>query len=133
VTALGNWTTTKIPYMLLATWNDYEEGTEHESGIDNCYDGPQVSYQTNSTTAIQWSLVAKSGTSPNTNTIHNYVVWVEPSGHTTLTSVFSSTSAMSYDLMGAGLQKGQYTVYVEVVGQPSMQNEMSTGLAYTQQ
>jgi hypothetical protein len=40
---------------------------------------------------------------------------------------------MSYDLMGAGLQKGQYTVYVEVVGQPSMQNEMSTGLAYTQQ
>lgn len=29
--------THQIPYMMMATWNDYEEGTEQESGIDNCY------------------------------------------------------------------------------------------------
>jgi hypothetical protein len=29
-------TTTPIPYMMVATWDDYEEGTEIETGISNC-------------------------------------------------------------------------------------------------
>lgn len=27
----------QIPFMLVGTWDDYEEGTEIETGIDNCY------------------------------------------------------------------------------------------------
>src|SRR5206468_10527948 len=27
----------QIPYVQIATWNDYEEGTSIEGGIDNCY------------------------------------------------------------------------------------------------
>src|SRR3954447_6133922 len=29
-------TTTQLPYTQIATWNDYDEGSEIESGIDNC-------------------------------------------------------------------------------------------------
>ena len=27
----------QLPALQLVTWNDYEEGTEIESGIDNCF------------------------------------------------------------------------------------------------
>jgi hypothetical protein len=30
------WASHQLPYMQVATWNDYEEGTEVESGINNC-------------------------------------------------------------------------------------------------
>ncbi len=29
-------TSTQLPFLQIPTWNDYEEGTEIESGIDNC-------------------------------------------------------------------------------------------------
>jgi hypothetical protein len=49
----------QIPYMQIATWNDYEEGTEIETGVDSCwrFNSPQVSSQTLNWTRQQqfWS------------------------------------------------------------------------------
>ena len=46
--------TTDVPYVQIATWNDYNEGTEIESGIDNCY---TVSANTSGKT-LSWTLNA---------------------------------------------------------------------------
>src|SRR4029077_10080540 len=54
--------TNQLPAMQLVTWNDYEEGTEIESGIDSCA-SVSASISGNS---LQWSLAG------NQNTIDHY-------------------------------------------------------------
>src|SRR5439155_5872948 len=56
----------QLDALQLVTWNDYEEGTEIESGIDNCF---SVSAKM-SGTALQWNITG------NENTIDHYVVYI---------------------------------------------------------
>lgn len=58
--------------MTIATSNDYEEGTEVENGIDNCYRLANASFQPDSVTVIRWAV------EPTTNdsaTIHGVSSW----------------------------------------------------------
>jgi hypothetical protein len=124
----GYWGTThQIPYMMLATWNDYEEGSEQESGIDNCYTAVNLSFQTGSNTKVQWSLTVDPHSQgyQGTDTIHHYAVWTSTDNGTTLTLRGQPKPPITtFDLgpfhLGSGAQ-----IYVEMVGQPSIQNEMS--------
>ena len=34
-----------MPFVMLATWNDYEEGTQIETGISDCKNQNQVAQQ----------------------------------------------------------------------------------------
>src|SRR5213079_1954013 len=53
-----------LPYLQLVTWNDYEEGTEIESGIDSCF-SMSAGMAGNS---LQWTVNAYE------DTIDHYVV-----------------------------------------------------------
>lgn len=59
------WATHQMPYMQVATWNDYEEGTEVESGISNCYNSVTVQYilapgRSGEGPTLSWSLGTSS-------------------------------------------------------------------------
>jgi len=59
-----------LPYLQLVTWNDYEEATEIESGIDNCVT-LTGSVAANS---LQWTL------NGNENTVDHYTVYISSDG-----------------------------------------------------
>lgn len=106
----------------LVTWNDYEEGTEIETGIDNCV---SVSGQATGST-LYWSI---SG--GQENTIDHYTVFVSLDGQNLmkLTDVPAGTHQLS--LSRYSLSPGNYTFFVKAVGQPSIQNKMSAAIPFT--
>src|SRR5579863_8308531 len=59
-----------LPYLQLVTWNDYEEATEIESGIDNCVT-VSGSVTANS---LQWTLSGQE------STIDHYSVYISSDG-----------------------------------------------------
>lgn len=132
----GYWgTTAQIPYMQMATWNDYEEASEEESGIDNCYTAVNLSYESGSSSEMQWTLsISSAGAGyATTNTVHHYALWTAPHGGTTLTLRKQLGPTLTkFNLSTLDLPEGSYDVYLEMVGQPSIQNEMSGKLEYTQ-
>src|SRR4029077_20888538 len=60
----------ELSTLQLVTWNDYEEGTEIESGIDNCL-GLSA---TAAGKTLQWA------TQGNEETVDQYTVYVRPVG-----------------------------------------------------
>jgi hypothetical protein len=111
----------QLPAMQIATWNDYEEGTAIEPGIDNCiYLTPSQSG-----TKINWSV-----NGGNENTIDHYTVFISTDG-TNLTKVNDVPQGThSLDLSQMNLSPATYLVYVKANGAPSFQNKMSPAIAY---
>jgi hypothetical protein len=64
----------QLPILQLVTWNDYEEGTETETGIDNCL---SISAQM-SGSLLQWTV------NGNENTVDHYVIYYSPDGQNLL-------------------------------------------------
>ena len=111
----------QLAALQLVTWNDYEEGTEIESGIDNCL-SLSVSL---SGTNLQWTPSASE------NTVDHYTVYVSTDG-SNLTSLGDfDVSTHALDLGTFTLPAAAYTVYVQAVGKPSIRNQMSSSVAYT--
>jgi hypothetical protein len=111
----------QLPAMQIATWNDYEEGTAIEPGIDNCiYLTPSQSGS-----KINWSV-----NGGNENTIDHYTVFISTDG-TNLTKVNDVPQGThSLDLGQMSLSPATYLVYVKATGAPSIQNKMSPAIAY---
>jgi hypothetical protein len=111
----------QLDAVQLVTWNDYEEGTEIESGIDNC-----VSITANlSGTVVRWSITG------NENTIDHYVVYVSTDGKNLMPLDTLQPGARTLDLASYQLPTGKYSAYVQVVGVPTMINHMSLAVRYT--
>ena len=111
----------QLPALQIATWNDYEEGTSIEDGIDNCV----FLIPSQSGNTISWTV------NGNENTIDHYTVFISTDGTnlSPLTDVPSSTHAV--DLNAANLSASTtYFVFVKAVGLPSIQNKMSPAIAY---
>lgn len=111
----------QLPALQIATWNDYEEGTTIEPGIDNCV--YLVPAQSSST--IHWTV------SGNENTIDHYTVFISTDGKnlSSLTDVPNGTHVV--DLSKLSLSASTtYFVYVKAVGLPSIQNKMSPAIGY---
>ena len=111
----------QLPALQIATWNDYEEGTSIEDGIDNCVF--LIPSQTGTT--ISWSV------NGNENTLDHYTVFISTDGTnlSPLMDVPSGTHAV--DLNPANLSSSTtYFVFVKAVGLPSIQNKMSPAIAY---
>lgn len=111
----------QLPAIQVATWNDYEEGTAIEPGIDNCvYLTPSESG-----TTIQWGI-----NGGDESTIDHYTVFISTDGKnlSKLADVPAGTHAV--DLGQWTLPKAAYSVYVKAVGKPSIQNKMSPAIAY---
>jgi hypothetical protein len=111
----------QLQSLQLVTWNDYEEGTALELGIDNCV---SVSASV-SANQLTWKIKG------NENTIHHYTVFISTDGENLMpvTDVASGTHAL--DLSQFGFAKGAYNIYVKAVGQPSIRNKMSGVTGWT--
>jgi hypothetical protein len=129
-------TSNQAPFLMISTWDDYEEGSEVETGIDNC-----VSSFTSSLTGstLQWT-IGLSGNGASERTVDHYTVWYSTDGSTgeqlaqltTVAATGTGTSA-SYSV-----NLSQYcaslpatsVLYVQAVGKPSITNHMTPGVTY---
>jgi len=113
----------------IATWNDYEEGTAIEPGIDNCMTDITVSL---SGTVIGWTpqFTADGASADN---VDHYTVWARTSTDQMINvSGPLSATARSFDLSTSqALPPGSYRLHVKAVGKPSMKNTMSSNDAVT--
>ncbi len=103
------------------TWNDYEEGSEIESGIDNCV---AVSASV-AGTVVSWSITGQM------NTVDHFTVFSSQDGTNLMWLADAATSVSSLDLAQFALNAGNYTIFVKAVGQPSLTNKMSAGMQLT--
>ena len=115
-------TGTQAAAIQLVTWNDYEEGTEIETGIDNC-----VSVNASATSAgdVSWQVSGQE------NTIDHYSVFISSDGQNLMKLADVAAGTHSYSLTSFGFASGNYTVFVKAVGKPSMRNKMSPAVPVT--
>ena len=109
-----------LPYMQIVTWNDYEEGTAIETGIDSCV---SVSAQTSGTT-LTWNITGQE------TTIDHYTVFISQDGTNLARLGDIPAGTHTLDLSRFGLQHIAYTLYVKAVGKPSLRNQMSNAVSY---
>ena len=114
-----------LPFLGVVTWNDYEEGTEVETGISNCLSlKASVSGST-----LSWALnFSSSGGSEST--VYNYVVYdsTNTSNLVPLATVRQGTHSLN--LGNFNLAAGTHVLYIKAVGQPMILNQMSNGVSY---
>ncbi|HVH86309.1 MAG TPA: hypothetical protein VM912_06265 [Terriglobales bacterium] len=112
----------QLESLQLVTWNDYEEATEIETGIDNCL---AVSASI-SGSQLSWSL---SGAGSE-NTIDHYTPFISIDGENLMALADIPAGTHSLDLSSYHFAAGTYKVYVKAVGKPSIKNQMSGAASY---
>lgn len=113
-----------VPYLHVATWNDYNEGTEIETGIDNCY---TVSAAV-SRSSLTWQLNAGSSNASLSTVSHVEIYDSLDGQNLTLLGTQGPATSGSYSLNS--LSHGTHTLFVRMVGKNSILNRMSNGIAY---
>jgi hypothetical protein len=111
----------QLDAVQLATWNDYEEGTELESGIDNCV---SVSAKV-SGDELKWSISGQE------NTIDHYKIFISNNGQDLMPLTDMATGLSSLNLCSFSLGAGNYRLFVQAVGRPSMTNQISGSVSYS--
>ncbi|HWR16666.1 MAG TPA: endo-1,3-alpha-glucanase family glycosylhydrolase [Terriglobales bacterium] len=111
----------QLETLQIVTWNDYEEGTAIEMGIDNCV---SVSGSASGDT-LSWNI------SGDQKTIHHFTVFISQDGKNLMSLGAFSSDTRSVDMRKFDMASGAYTVYVKAVGKPSMLNKMSGPIGYT--
>ena len=111
----------QLPYLQLVTWNDYEEGTEIESGVDGCF-SLEASM---SGSALQWS------TSGDESTVDHYTVYGSQDGQKLTRLKDVGVGIHSLEMCSQTLAPGNYQLYVQAVGKPSIANRMPPPVSYT--
>jgi hypothetical protein len=102
----------------LVTWNDYEEGTEIETGIDNC-----VTVNASvAGTVVSWSITGDAAT------LDHFAIFVSVAGGNLMLLKDAPVTASSMDLAQFNLEAGSYIVYVKAIAKPSLTNKMSSGV-----
>lgn len=107
----------QLPALIIPTWNDYEEGTEIETGIDNC---AKVEASVNGE-KLSWTA---SGAK---NTIDHYIVLAQQSGHW-IEAAELPNGARSIPL--SQISAPASALCVEAVGRASMLNHFSGPISY---
>jgi PKD repeat protein len=113
---------TNVYGVQIATWNDYEEGTEIESGIDNCL---SISASMTGSSQLNWTI------SGNENTLDHYTVFISPDGQNLMSVAEVPTGTRSLDLSQYSFDPATYSVYVKAVGKPTILNHMSAAVNYS--
>jgi hypothetical protein len=110
----------QLPYLQLVTWNDYEEGTEIESGIDNCF---SLSASMSGTT-LAWTIGGDE------STIDHYAVYASPDGNNLQQIAKTQPGTHSVDVCSASVPSGTKQLFVQAVGKPSIANRMPGPVVY---
>lgn len=113
-------TTKTLDAVQLVTWNDYEEATELESGIENCVS--VTGWMTKN--VVNWQITG------DPNTVHHYSVYISKDGSNLMYLGDVSSGVRTYDLGRYGFPSGTYDVFVKAVGLPSMRNHMSPAVEF---
>jgi hypothetical protein len=111
----------QLPLLQLVTWNDYEEATEIETGINNCL---TVSASSSANT-LQWSITG------NENTVDHYVAYISQDGQNLMALGEAPTGTTSVNLCSYSIPDGNYTAFVQAVGRPSIMNQTSAAVPLT--
>ena len=113
----------QLPDLQLVTWNDYEEATELESGIDNC-----LSVSTSvSGNALQWGVHGNG----NENTVDHYTVFISSDGQNLMPLTELSTGVHSLNLCSFPIPASNYDLFVQAVGKASLANQITGAVSYT--
>jgi PKD domain len=105
----------QLATLQIVTWNDYEEGTEIESGIDGCtFVTPSLSGST-----LHWTV----GGGPE-NTVAHFTVFASTDGQHLARLADVPAGVHSLDLRRFNLPS-PVSLFVKAVGQPSIRNTMS--------
>jgi hypothetical protein len=107
--------------LQLVTWNDYEEGTEFESGISNCI---RLSSWTKGT-SVFWKVEGDN------STVDHYRVFLSRDGENLMPVADLTSDARALDLGLFSAEPGEYTVYIKAIGKPSLTNVISEGRSIT--
>src|SRR6266850_2214174 len=118
-------TTKQLPSLQIVTWNDYEEGTQIETGLDNCFK-LLASMSLTTRSLLTWKLEGKG----LENTIYYYRVLISTNGENLMRLKDLKPGIHALDLATFPLAAGTYTLYVKAVGRPSVQNKMSGPVTY---
>jgi hypothetical protein len=104
-----------LPALIVVTWNDWEEGTEIESGINNC-----VTIKANVDGGrLTWKVDGPQ------ETLDHYEVFASTDG-TNLERISQiPLKERDLELKNAKLPPGKYTLYVKAVAKASLLNHMS--------
>ena len=115
--------TNQLDSLQLVTWNDYEEGTEIETGIDNCF----AMSAGMAGSSLQWNVNAYE------DTIDHYVVYISSDGQNLMPLDSLPPGSRSLNLCGYSLGPGTYQAFVQAVGKPTMRNQMSAAVKFSGQ
>ncbi len=148
LTAAGFSASNQIGFVGIPTWNDYEEGTAIETGIDNCVNDSALTLTLNGST-LSWEISFTDATFGTSETIHHFTLFdgADSQGnsmavHTDNISLQqancqpvaqSNSISCSIDVNTLGTWSvGTHFLFVKAVGQPSIKNHLSTrpGPAY---
>ncbi len=108
-----------LPFLQVATWNDYEEGTEVETGIDNC---AAVSAGVSGTVITPAPSFTGVGSE---ETVDHYEVYLSRDGKNLMDAGSVAVGGASLDVNTLGLASGTYKVYVQMVGKSHILNHIS--------
>lgn len=147
-----------LPYMMIPTWDDYEEGTEIETGIDNCIQASSFNLSIDSNSSqLTWSYKFNTtedrGMLSNPSTVDHYDLYYTPGGcisgcsayylldyHITGTTAGCSMAYPTVDcstgvtLSNYDLPAGKYGIFVQAIGKPGITNWLAPkGATYTAQ
>lgn len=111
----------QLDNLQLVTWNDYEEGTALEMGVDNCV---SISGSASGDT-VSWTITGSE------NTLDHYTVYISSDGQNLMPVVDVPAGTHQLNLGQYGFPQGAYTVYVKAVGRPSIKNHVSGAISYT--
>ncbi len=123
---------TPLPLLQLVTWNDYEEGTEIESGIDNCLNvGASLSGAATALVSGTTLSFSPQGTGSESATVDHYRVFVSVDGSKLMTLTDLPVGSRSLNLGSYSFSGGTYYFFVKMWGRPSIRNKISGPVKYT--
>jgi hypothetical protein len=112
-------TLNQLEALQLVTWNDYEEGTEIETGVDNCV----TVAGSISGNVLSWSITgSQSG-------VDHFTVFISNDGQNLMSLGDQPATARALDLSALKIPTGSYALFVKAVGKPTMRNQMSGPVA----
>jgi hypothetical protein len=111
----------QLENLQIVTWNDYEEGSALEPGVDNCF------------TLSAWVAADKANwtIAGDESTIDHYTVFITADGKNLMPITDVAPGTRVHDLKQYGFDAGTYSVLVKAVGKASITNHMSSPAAYT--
>lgn len=117
--------TTQLPFLGVAVWNDYDEGSEIETGIDNCVSSFT---ETVAGSTLDWDIAFDCYNTENCGsetTVYNYVIYYTTNGTELYEAgtVASGTHTTNLCTLDKSIPSGA-TIYVQAQGQPSIFNHL---------